>query len=88
MVMAHDTARSSNSMMAYLDSASERNLEPAWMRALQYEPESLTAGVGAKASGFVEVEIGDSGGGCEGLLGSAECFLDVRGPHELVFCAE
>ena len=29
LVMAQDTARSSNSMMAYLDSVSERNLEPA-----------------------------------------------------------
>ena len=31
-MMARDTAKSSNSMTAYQDSASERNLEPAWMR--------------------------------------------------------
>ena len=33
LVMAHDTTRSSNSMMAYQDSVSQRNLEPAWIRA-------------------------------------------------------
>ena len=32
LMMAHETARSSNSMIAYLDSVSERNLDPAWIR--------------------------------------------------------
>ena len=32
LLIAHDTASSSSSMMTYLDSASERNLDPAWMR--------------------------------------------------------
>ena len=33
LLIALDTANSSKSMMAYLDSASEKNLDPAWMRA-------------------------------------------------------
>ena len=52
---------------------------------LQYEPKSLTAGISAEACGFVKVKIGDSRNGCECLLGSAECFLDVQEPHEVVF---
>ena len=37
LVIAQETAKSSNSITAYLDSVSERNLEPAWT-TVQFSP--------------------------------------------------
>ena len=91
-VMAHDTVKSSNSIIAYLDSASERNLDEGPVIAillLQHKPKSLTTSIGAKACGFVRIEKGDSGGECESLLGRDESFVKV-GDHAnsfLVLCS-
>ena len=84
LMMAHDTARSSNSMIAYLDFVSERpgsSLDKGPSVAvllLQYKSEALMTGVRAKACGLFQVEERDSGGGGEGLLGSGECMVEAR----------